>query len=191
MDSEKLNSALQSVETNYHELVEIANDTLNSILGPLDSLVSEVSDNLNSLSVDMIRDYIMRIQTQAYKLSEIKEKSAMKAELASALQKEKYAKSFSLSGGSSATARSNDATIEAMPEVAASTLYDLMANMLKTKLDGAYRMVDSLKSVLMSRMQEIKFQRQDALADGSTTMGNDPGAYAGGFPRRGGTPLNE
>ena len=36
-------------------------------------------------------------------------------------------------------------------------LYELISNLLKTKLDELHRLTDTLKSILMSRMQEAKF----------------------------------
>ena len=53
--------------------------------------------------------------------------------------------------------KSNIATIAASAEVASEALYNLIANLLKNKVDQLHRLVDALKSILMSRMQEAKF----------------------------------
>ena len=152
----KLEEALMNVQTTYGELVEVANGMLSSIVGPVNELVAEVNSKVNAMSVDQIRDFILRLQLKAFEISEIKEKSALKAELAEALQKEKYAVEFNGADGTAAV-KSNIATIAASAEVTSEALYNLIANLLKNKVDQLHRLVDALKSILMSRMQEAKF----------------------------------
>jgi len=152
----KLQEALNNIEETYGDLVDIANDMLNPILEESNIIVSEVSARLNCLTVDQIRDYILRIQLAAFTLSEVKEKSAMKAEIAETLQKEQHAIKFNSMDGSAA-AKDKLALVAVSAEVVSTTLYNLVSNMLKTKLDQLHRLCDALKSVLMSRMQETKF----------------------------------
>ena len=152
----KLEEALMNVQTTYGELVEVANGMLSSIVGPVNELVAEVNSKVNAMSVDQIRDFILRLQLKAFEISEIKEKSALKAELAEALQKEKYAVEFNGADGTAAV-KSNIATIAASAEVTSEALYNLIANLLKNKVDQLHRLVDALKSILMLRMQEAKF----------------------------------
>ena len=78
----KLEEALMNVQTTYGELVEVANGMLSSIVGPVNELVAEVNSKVNAMSVDQIRDFILRLQLKAFEIYEIKEKSALKAELA-------------------------------------------------------------------------------------------------------------
>lgn len=154
--TEKLSVALNNLETNYQYLVEIANGMLANVLGPVSELVNEVQARANNMSIDQLRDFILRLQLKAFEISEIKEKSALKAELAEALQKEKYAISFNGADGTAAV-KGNIATVESSGEIASEALYNLVANLLKTKLDQLHRLVDCLKSILVSRMQETKF----------------------------------
>ena len=152
----KLEEALNNVELTYKELVEIANDMLNTLFGPINNIVSTLSTTVNSLSIDQIRDYILQLQLKAFEISETKEKAALKAELAETLQKEKFATSFNGFEGSAAV-KEKLALIEASPETVSETLYNLVANLLKTKLDQLHRLVAALTSILMSRMSEAKF----------------------------------
>ncbi len=165
----KLESALQKVETTYSELVEIANGMLAPIIDPVNVLVTEVSSKVNSLSTENIRDYILQLQLKAFEISEVKEKSALKADLADALQKEKFAISFNSMDGSAA-AKEKLALVETSSEIVVETLYNLVANLLKTKLDQLHRLVDSLKSILMSRMQEFKFMNIGSNAEVGATI---------------------
>lgn len=152
----KLDDALNKVEVTYTELVQIANEMLASIIDPINNMINDLNSKINNLSIDQLRDYILRIQLKAFEISEIKEKSAMKAELAEAIQKEQFAISFNGSEGSAA-AKDKLALVATSSETVVETLYNLIANLLKTKLDQLHRLVDALKSILMSRMQETKF----------------------------------
>lgn len=166
----KLENALTNVETTYGELVEIANSMLKPLFDPINQLVSTINSTINALSIEQIRDYILQLQLKAFEISETKEKAALKAELAETLQKEKFAVSFNSLEGSAAV-KEKLALVEASPEAVSETLYNLVANLLRTKLDQLHRLVDALKSVLMSRMQETKFMNIGSNAEIPATVG--------------------
>ena len=169
----KLEAALTNVEETYGDLVEIANSMLKPMFDPINQLVSVISSTINALSIEQIRDYILQLQLKAFEISETKEKAALKAELAEALQKEKFAVSFSSLEGSAAV-KEKLALVEASPEAVSETLYNLVANLLRTKLDQLHRLVDALKSVLMSRMQETKFMNIGSTAEVPPTNNTTP-----------------
>ena len=152
----KLEEALQRVELAYQDLVETANGALAPMLNPINELVTLINATVNALSIDQIRDYILKLQLKAFEISEIKEKAALKAELAETLQKEKFATSFNGFDGSAAV-KEKLALIEASPETVSEAFYNLIANLLKTKVDQLHRLVAALTSILMSRMSEAKF----------------------------------
>ena len=147
--------ALENVEMTYSDIVEIANDMTKDILAPTDDLVSEINHNLSALTVESIRDYIIRLQLRAYELSEIRERSALKAQCAEALKAEKHAKAFNAAEGSAAV-KTNIALIESSEEIVVEALYEYIAGLFKTKLDQQHRLVAALQSVLISKMQEVK-----------------------------------
>lgn len=167
MDS-KLEKALANVETTYGELVNIANDFLRATFDPIDDLVQQINCRINTLSVDQIRDYMLTLQLKAYGISELKEKAALKAELAEILQKEHFAISFNGADGSAAV-KEKLAIVATSSETVTEALYTLIASLLKTKLDSMHRLIDVLKSILMSRMQETKFMNLGASNDISPT----------------------
>jgi len=176
--TDKLNQALQDVEMTYSELVQIANEMTAPLFTPINELVSGLSEHVNVLTVDQIRENILVLQLKAFELSEIKEKSALKADLASAIQKEKYAVSFNGMDGA-ATVKDKLATVAVADAIVTEVLYNLVANLFKTKLDQLHRLVDSLKSVLMSRMQEAKFMNVGISAEIPGLTKVSPGNYAG------------
>lgn len=162
--TKKLSDALDAVEMSYHDLIEIANDITNSPFAAANALVKEISENINNLSIDQIRTFMVKLQLEAYGLSEVKEKSQLKADLSEALMKEKYAVTFNSLEGA-ATVKDKLAQVEIADEVVAEALYDLIAALFKSKVDQLHRMVDVLKSILMSRMQETKFMNQGIAED--------------------------
>ena len=156
----KLETALNNVETTYGELVDIANGMLNSMFEPINMIISRVNASVNAMSIDQIRDYILTIQLKAFEISEIKEKAAFKSVLAETIRKEEYAQNFNKTEGTVAV-RENTATIDTGAEILSEEIYTLVANMLKTKLDEVHRVVNTLQTVLMTRMQEAKLTSID------------------------------
>ena len=52
--------------------------------------------------------------------------------------------------------KDSNTTLAISENIVAQCLYDLVASLVKTKVDMLLRLIDSLKSILMSRMQEAK-----------------------------------
>lgn len=146
--------ALDAVEMTYADLNEVANEMTANFFEPINKIIEELRD-VNELSNDMVRDYMIRLALNSYSLGEIKEKSALKAECAEALRKEQYAKSFREASGSAAI-KENEALLGSNEQVIVEALYNLISSLFKTKLDEAHRVVAVLQSVLMSRNMEAK-----------------------------------
>ena len=157
--------AMREVETNYTELKEIANDMLGDFFSPIDETIKKLENNINNLTVDSIKEAILTLSIQSYKISEIKDKTMLKAELAETLKKEAYATSYTGVDGTVAT-KENFALLQSSPQIVTELLYDLVSSLAKTKLDEVHRVVDSLKSILMSRMQEMKMNMSSSTYEG-------------------------
>lgn len=157
---QNVTAALDNIDATYEELIGVANDIFHDVAGDLDSMMDSAYNDIELLSNDAIRDLMLRLSLRSYSFSEIKEKSAFKSTLAETLRKEAYAKNFNSTEGTVAV-RENTAVINTSAEILAEEIYSLVASMFKTKLDETHRVVDSLKSVLMSRMQEAKLSAVD------------------------------
>lgn len=151
----ELQRALDNTEMVYAQIVQIANDIVRDHTAEVTELIKVIEDNVDNLSNESIRQAILKLSLKAYTLGDIKEKSALKAECAETLRKEAYARKFNGTEGSVAT-KDNTATIETSNEIVVEAIYNSVSSLFKTKLDEIHRVVDSLKSVLMSRMQEAK-----------------------------------
>lgn len=150
-----ITKALDNVEMAYSQVAEIASSILEEILKPVDNIINVMGTDINSLSLDQLKDYMWKLQHKAYTLSEVKEKSLLKAELAEALQKEKFASRFNEADGAAAV-KNNIALLESSEEVVVQALYENISNQLKTKVDQIHRMVNVIQSIIMTRMQEAK-----------------------------------
>lgn len=71
------------------------------------------------------------------------------------LKKEAYAKVFAEAEGSIA-ARDSATLVKISNETLSEAIYDLVAGLFKIKLEELRRMIDTLKTVLMSRLSEMK-----------------------------------
>ena len=87
--------------------------------------------------------------------------SPEKSEIAEMVRKEKYAVEYNAASGAVA-ARDNEATLNSSDEKVIEMIYSLVASELKVKLDELHRIVDSLKTVLTSRLSEAKITQMGA-----------------------------
>jgi hypothetical protein len=126
----------------------------------IDVVVNGVYENIENLSNEDLRGFIMKVSLKSYSFSGIKEKAAFKSELSETLRKEAHALAFGSAEGT-ATAKENQAVLNTSSEILAEEIYTLVAGMLKTKLDEIHRVVNTLQTVLMTRMQEAKLTSID------------------------------
>ena len=151
----ELEKALNAVEMTYKDIVEIADELVADYTKGLDNLIKSVEDRIDKISNDEIREIMLRLSIKAYSFGDVKEKSAIKAECAEILRKEAYAVSCNSAVGSVA-AKDNTSTLKVSNEIVSECLYNLVANLFKIKLDETRRLIDTLKTILMSRLSEMK-----------------------------------
>lgn len=150
-----LNKALEIVEVTYAQIKEIADSMLTGPFEEPNRIIDMIQYNVESMSIEMLRDSILRLQLAVYSLSELKDRSGIKAVCAEAIRKEAYAANYIGQEGTAGVKDSNT-TLAISENIVAQCLYDLVASLTKTKVDQLHRMIDSLKTILMSRMQEMK-----------------------------------
>ena len=152
---ESLQVALDTTELVYRDIVDIANKIVSEATKEVDDLIKGAANNVETLSNDSLRNLIIDLSLKSFMFSDIKEKSGLKAEVAETLRKEAYAKSFNATEGAVA-ARENQAIIATSEQVVVEAIYNMISSLFKTKLDECHRVVDALKTVLMSRNMEAK-----------------------------------
>lgn len=155
-----VSKALENIDTTYNDLMEIANEIFEETTKEIDEIMTEAYNDIEKLSNDAVRDLMLKLSLKSYTFSEIKEKASFKATLGEVMRKEIYASNFNQSEGTVAV-RENTAIIESGAEILAEEIYTLVADMLKTKLDEIHRVVNTLQTILMTRMQEAKLTSVD------------------------------
>lgn len=150
----EVTKAISATEEVYASIKPFVEETVYTFCNETDNIISKL-ENIYELSNEDIRNAIVELSFKSYRLSDVKEKSAFKAECSETIRKIKYATSFNEGEGSVAV-RENNAIDAISNEMLAEKVYDAIANILKTKLDEIHRVVDALKSVLVSRLSEEK-----------------------------------
>ena len=152
---ENVQKALDAVDMAYGDVIDIANSVTQEYLKDIDDLLKEAYDRVEMLTNDSIRMLIMKLTLKSYSFSEVKEKSQLKATLAETLRKEAYAKSFNAAEGSVAV-RDNMSILQTSEQIVVEAIYDLIANLFKTKLSEIHNVISALTTVLTTRLSEAK-----------------------------------
>ena len=151
----ELEDALNVVEMTYGEIVEIANKLIAQYTGDINPIIQYIEANIEKLSNDEIRSLMLRLSVKAYSFCEIKERSITKADCAEIIKKEAYARIFNQTEGSVAT-KDNTSLVNISNEIVTQAVYNLVAGLFKVKFEEIRRLVDTLKTILMSRLSEMK-----------------------------------
>ena len=159
---EGFKKALDQVDMTYAQIYDIADRIVVSYTGESDCIISNMSKKIENTSNDELREVLFRLSLSAYRLGDIKDKTAFKAEIAKTLRQHKQASSFNESEGTVAV-RENKAFIESAEQILVEGLHDLMSSMLKTKLDEIHRVVDTIKMILTTRLSEAKLSSVQAM----------------------------
>lgn len=151
----ELEEALNNTEMTYQEIVEIANDLVSQYTKSLDTMIKNIENKIETLTNDDIRSLMLKLSIKTYEFGDVKERSAIKAECAEIIRKEAYAISFNKIDGSVAT-KDNTSILTISNEIVTECIYNLVASLFKIKLDETRRLIDTLKTILMSRLSEMK-----------------------------------
>ena len=157
--SRTFKEAQSEVNDLYKNLVQIADDIVNKNTKDITSVIKKIENDIENLSDNDLRLYTLKLATQAYSLGDKVEHANLKRDCASAILKETSAKEFNMADGAVAS-KQNVALLNTSQEVAVNLLYRMVADSMKTKLQLANKVLDSIKNVLISRQSEAKIQNQ-------------------------------
>ncbi|MBP5468938.1 MAG: hypothetical protein J6Z11_06795 [Candidatus Riflebacteria bacterium] len=152
---ENLVEGMNDIQTIYNSLNSQAKELVKTYTKQIDDLIKKVSANINNLSNEDIRSIELQLSLMAYDLGELKDKTCIAAEIAEIVQDETEAEAWNTATGNNEQ-RKNTAILASSKEKAVAKLYKLVASQIKTKLDEAHRVVDTLKSILISRASDRK-----------------------------------
>lgn len=153
--TQSLENALNNVGITYQETIEIANSFVDEYTESANAMIKWASENVESLSNDVLRDLLLRLTLQSYSFGDVKERASFKASIAKALRDEAKARNLLSADGTVAT-KDSVSTLAISAEIIVTEIYNLVASLLKTKLDELHRVVDTMKTVLSTRLSEAK-----------------------------------
>lgn len=149
----------QEVDSTYRSLAKIAKEITSQYTKEIDLLIKEL-ENIENLSDGRVRNIMLQLSLLAYHLGEVKEHSNIRADISTALYKEKLASEFNSLEGPVGV-KTNQATVNSIDQQAVQILYTNISKMFTTKLDETHRVVNTLNNVLIGRMATNKHALQD------------------------------
>ena len=152
-----LNNERKAVEEVYRDLVVIGNELVSKNTADIDTLIDKFKANYEFMTNEELRTVAIQLQIEAYYFGQKKDRAILKQACADALYKEKIAKEYTAATGTAAN-KQNIATIAASDSIAVKMLYEMVANMMKTKLDEIHRLGGVINNVIISRNAEAKLQ---------------------------------
>ena len=153
-----VDKALRELDITYNDLIVIANEIINNDIREIDTIINYLKDNCDSLSNEALRQAMLQLSSLSYSFCTRKEQSTFKASLAEIIRKNSYSEEFNQLSGAVAV-KDNLANTKIADKLLVEELYSLVSNLLKNKLDETHRIIDTLKMILMSRMNEAKLQQ--------------------------------
>lgn len=150
-----LTKGMDDIQAIYSSLNSQAKQIVKEYTAPIDSIIKQISNNINELTNEDIRRLELQLSLRAYDLGDLKDKTNIAAEIAEIVEDETIADAYNTAAGTNEQ-RKNIAILASSKEKAVAKLYKLISSQIKTKLDEAHRVVDTLKSILISRASDRK-----------------------------------
>lgn len=145
----------KKVKEAYKDVVPIADDIVKKVAKPLDDIMDKLKHGFETFSTRQLNDFMLQLSIEAYFFGSKKDHALLQQACADALYKEGYAKSYAAAQGTQAN-RQNQAAMDSFDKQTVKMLYDCTANLMKTRLDEAHRMINVLNSAIISRNAEAK-----------------------------------
>jgi len=150
-----MDEAFKDTDDLYNQLSVIAKDIASRYTSEVDEIIEYASDHVNDMNNDQVRALLTDLSFKAYSIGEAREFSSLKRECSESILKEVQAVSFNSSEGT-IDVRKNTALLKSSNESLTNIIYETVAGLLKVKLDECHRIVDALKTVILTRNTESK-----------------------------------
>lgn len=150
-----IKNAKNSCDELYNYLNEVSQSIVSKKSKYMDDIILKISKKIDIMDNDELRVYMGKLSVEAYNLSIYREDSALKENCANVLYKEKLARTFNESTGT-VDSKKNQSIVASLDSQAVSILYSSVYNLLKTKVEGANRLCNTLNGILISRAADAK-----------------------------------
>lgn len=155
-----MKKTMEKVERQSDELEHIVQEVVKKYCDTLDTYVEHIRDVLdnevNDLSIQDLNRILIKITTYSYFLSTRQEILGIKRDVAEIVHKEKFNNAYL--GVATGTVANKTAKAEefAKEEEVVALVYDRAYKIIKLKNDAVCRLIDSIKKIVSSRLQEMQ-----------------------------------
>lgn len=160
-NKEELNETMRAVDETTKMLWGLAEELVKKYTAKIYDIINPIKDaDVEQMTTGMLRQQLHKLSMVAFDLAELRDKTSWNADIAEIIRDEAYAIAYNTSDGPVAQ-RTNNATIAISKDTAISSLKKMVSSRLKSSLDETHRLIDSLKSQLISRASDQKLVRVD------------------------------
>lgn len=153
-----IDQANQDLVELYKDFKPIVDQIVDKHTKELDKIISKIKNSLDdNLSHQELYSYMMQLSVETYYMSHSKDMALLRQDCAETLMKAKQAEVFNETVGTQVV-RNNQAIMDTIDKQVINLIHRAVANCLRTKLDEAHRMCNTLANVLISKNAENKFK---------------------------------
>ena len=164
-----LNNERKAVEEVYRDLVVIGDEIVAKVSKTIDKIVNDFKHNFETMSNSELSNIMLQLGIEAFYFGQRKDHALLKQACAEAIYKEGLAKSYNITTGTVAN-RQNQAQLDTNEKLLVKLLYDMTANLMKTKLDETHRLINVISSVIINRNAEAKLNAPSMSTNTDTTQ---------------------
>lgn len=173
VSEQNLRDLKDTTDSSANTIISIVNDIVRSCCQSLDELVSIIQQELQE--TDEIPDidlnyYVAQLPVEMYYVSSKLEDVGIKMDTTSAVKKEKYDMKYLASEGKTINEKQSDANREVVEEELLEAAYQRAYKKMKSRLDYADSILNSLKKVLNYRIAAMELSNKSNY-NGGDAMG--------------------
>jgi hypothetical protein len=162
LDKDLINSLMNDIDENSLYVQSLVDDLVNQCCGSLDKYIEYVKDILNDTDREVtneeLDDIIMAIPTILYSVGVCQEKLGIKSDVSSSSRQLQYNKIYIDTAGTAGIKKAV-ADNELFNESLITVVYDRAYDIIKSKINFAFEILQSAKKVMSRRISELELSR--------------------------------
>lgn len=162
MGKVEIEELMQDIDKNSDYIEELVNNLVNKCCDKLDLYIDYVnklmSDGSYEVSNKELDDIIMTIPTMLYYVGSQQEKLGIKRDVAKSVRSQMYNQIYMELTGT-ATDKKVQAESRLFDETMVTTIYSTAFDIIKSKVDSAFEILQSAKKVVSRRMSESELSK--------------------------------
>ena len=129
--------------------------------GYIENIKNVLDTEVNDLTIEDLNRILIKITTYSYFMCSRQEMLGIKRDIADMLYSEKYNLTYISSATGTVANKTAKAEEASKDEKVVSIVFDRAYKILKSKSEGAIRMIDSIKKIVSSRVAEMQLANRE------------------------------